>query len=157
MTDTTATAPLSDDDRMWLSRWRVGKQTGEEWLNSKPPTGQAHAILVKILDRGGTNTVFARLLGEYLGVDPVKVYAENYPRKAAKLAAAARARGDHPHADKLHAALVALMFCANCGRPLVDPLSIGRGIGPDCWEVIDPEWRTRISARLAQTREGALF
>jgi Family of unknown function (DUF6011) len=149
MTDTTATALLSDDDRRWLSRWRVGKQTGEEWLNSKPPTDQAHTILVKMLDRGGTNTVFARLLSEYLGVDPVKVYAENWPRKAARLAVACRERGDHPHADKLHAALVALMFCANCGRPLVDPLSIGRGIGPDCWEVIDPEWRGAISRRLA--------
>jgi hypothetical protein len=144
------TTTLTDDDRAWLARWRIGKQTFEEWLNSKPPADQAHAILVKTLDRGGTSTVFARLLGEYLDVDPVKVYAENWPRKAAKLAAAARARGDHPHAGQLHAALVALMFCANCGRPLNDPLSIGRGIGPDCWEVIDPAWRDAISARLGR-------
>jgi hypothetical protein len=67
MTDTTGTtgttaAALSDEDRMWLARWKVGKQTGEEWLNSKPPADQAHAILIKMLDRGGTSTVFARLL-----------------------------------------------------------------------------------------------
>jgi len=140
---------------MWLSRWKVGRQTGEEWLNSNPPADQAHAILVKMLDRGGTSTVFARLLSEYLDVDPVKVYAENWPRKAANLAAAARARGDHPHAGKLHAALVALMFCANCGRPLNDPLSIDRGIGPDCWEVIDPQWRDAIVGRLADTLDAA--
>lgn len=156
MTDTTATAPLSDDDRMWLSRWRVGKQTGEEWLNSKPPAGQAHAILVKMLDRGGTNTVFARLLGEYLGVDPVKVYAENYPRKAAKLAAAARARGDHPHADQLHRArrLDGLRkLRPPAGRPAVDR----PGHRPGLLGVIDPGWRARIDARLACAAEGALF
>ena len=28
MTDTPATASLSDDDRMWLSRWTVGGQPG---------------------------------------------------------------------------------------------------------------------------------
>ena len=76
-------------------------------------------------------------------------FAEHHPRRAARLAEECRARGDHPHAGKLHAALVALMFCANCGRPLNDPLSVDRGIGPDCWEVIDPEWRVRINARLA--------
>lgn len=51
------------------------------------------------------------------------------------------------HADKLHGALVALMFCANCGRPLEDPQSVNRGIGPDCWGRIDPAWRSSIEAR----------
>ena len=150
MTATHTTAPLSDDDRMWLSRWTVGGQPGMEWLAGNPGTDRVHATLVKMLDRAGPATVFARVLGEHLGVDPHQVYAENWPRKSARLAAACRERGDHPHADKLHAALVALMFCANCGRPLVDPLSIDRGIGPDCWEAIDPAWRTRINARMAR-------
>jgi hypothetical protein len=145
---TTNDAGLTDDDRAWLSRWRVGRQTGEEWLSGKPPADQAHATLVKMLDRGGIGTVFARLISEYLDVDPVKVYAENWPRKAAQHAATARERGDYPHADKLHAALVSLMFCGNCGRPLNDPVSIGRGIGPDCWPRIDPAWRNAISARI---------
>jgi hypothetical protein len=143
----TGNADLTDDDRAWLARWRIGKQTFSEWLDGKPPADQAHGVLVKTLDRVGTSNVFARLLGEYLKVDPVKVYAENWPRKAAKHAAAARERGDYPHADKLHAALVSLMFCGNCGRPLNDPV-IGRGVGPDCWDAIDPDWRNAISARI---------
>ena len=102
-----------------------------------------------MLDRGGPQTVFARVLAAHLGADPVRLYAENWPRKAAKLAEQARARGDHPHADELHAALIALMYCANCGRPLVDPVSIERGIGPDCWERIDPQWKRTIAARIA--------
>ena len=82
------------------------------------------------------------------------------PRGAAKLAAECRARGDDPHADRLQAALVALMFCANCGRPLVDPVSIERGIGPDCWQQIDPAWRARIEARMTAPPvpvQGTLF
>jgi hypothetical protein len=89
----------------------------------------------------------------FLSADIDAIYAEAYPRRAAQLAAEARARGDHPHADRLQTALVALMFCANCGRALADPVSIGRGIGPDCWPRIDPAWRTSISQRLAA--EGA--
>jgi hypothetical protein len=150
-------APLTDDDRFWLGRWTVGRdrQPGMEWLAADPPADQVRAMLVKFLDRYGPQTVFARVTGAYLSADPHQLFAENWPRKAARLAAACRERGDQPHADKLHAALVALMFCANCGRPLVDPLSIDRGIGPDCWGVIAPEWQTRISARLARTRDAA--
>ena len=105
-TDSTATAPLSDDDRMWLSRWTVGGQPGMKWLAGNPGIDRVRATLVKMLDRADPATVFARVLGEHLGVDPHQVYAENWPRKAARLAAACRERGDHPHADKLHGALV---------------------------------------------------
>jgi Family of unknown function (DUF6011) len=94
-----------------------------------------------------------RALARYLSADFDAVFAENYPRKAAQLAAVARARGEHPHADKLQTLLTSLMSCANCGRSLVDPVSIGRGIGPDCWPRIDPAWRASISQRLAD--EGA--
>jgi hypothetical protein len=80
------------------------------------------------------------------------VYAANYPRKAAKLD-----RGDDVHADRLHTALVALMYCANCGHPLTDPVSIERGIGPDCWPRIDPAWRDSITGRLAAEHAGTLF
>lgn len=33
----------------------------------------------------------------------------------------------------LEGALGSATRCADCGRPLTDPTSIERGIGPDCW------------------------
>jgi hypothetical protein len=140
---------LTDDDRLWLDRWRVGCQPGMDWLASSPAPERVRAMLVKMLDRYGSATVFARVLADHLGADPCQVYAENWPRRAAKYAADCRERGQHPHADKLQAALISLMFCANCGRPLADPVSVGRGIGPDCWPKIDPQWRAAITMRLA--------
>jgi Family of unknown function (DUF6011) len=134
---------LTDDDRMWLSRWTVGRnrQPGMEWLASNPDADK----------------VQAHLLADHLDTDPHLVYAENWPRKAAKLAADYRSRGEDPRADRLHDALVALMYCANCGRPLADPASIERGIGPDCWSRIDPAWRESITGRLAAEHAGHLF
>ena len=140
---------LTEDDKMWLGRATIGGKPFTEWLASDPPDDKVRAMLVKWLDRGGPSTVFARLLGDRLGADPVRVYAENWPRKAAKLAEAARARGDHPHADTLQSALTALMYCANCGRPLEDPVSVERGIGPDCWERIDPQWKRSVAERVS--------
>jgi hypothetical protein len=151
---TTAPLPadshLTDDDRMWLGRWTVGKQKqlGMDWLAGQPPADKVRAMLVKFMDRYGPETVFARVMADHLGADRHHVYAENWPRKAAALAADCRRRGEHPHADRLHAALTALMFCANCGRPLADPVSIDRGIGPDCWPRIAPPWRAAILGRL---------
>ncbi|HEX6520947.1 MAG TPA: DUF6011 domain-containing protein [Streptosporangiaceae bacterium] len=142
-------ANLTDDDRRQLTRCTIGGLPLMEWLASDPAPDRVRAHLVKFLDRGGTQMVFVRVLSAHIGADPVQVYTENWPRKAAKLAAAARERGDQPHASQFHRALVALMFCANCGRPLEDPVSIGRGIGPDCWTRIDPAWRTAIEARTA--------
>ena len=109
-------------------------------------------MLVRLLDRtnGGVGSVLlGQLLADYIGADTDALYAEHFPRKAARLAAERRERGDHPHAERLHTALVRLMFCANCGRPLQDPVSIDRGIGPDCWPRIDPGWRAAIELRLA--------
>ena len=145
----TTDLPLTEDDRLWLERWKVGRQAGMEWLATDPAPDRVRAMLVKFLDRYGPQTVFARVMGAYLDADPHQVYAENWPQKAARLAAACRERGDQPHAEKLHAALIALMFCANCGRPLNDPGSIERGVGPDCWPRIDPAWRLAIAARIA--------
>jgi hypothetical protein len=147
----------SEDDRMWLSRWTVGRdrKPGMEWLAGDPPPDAVRRMLIGFLDRYGTETVFARVMAAHLGVDPVRPYAENWPRKAAKLAAEARARGDHPHADRLHAELVALMFCGKCGRPLDDPMSIARGIGPDCWGRLDPRWRQAISERISGASEAS--
>ena len=141
--------PLTDDDRMWLSRCTIGRRPIMEWLASDPPADSVRAHLVKFLDRSNPEFAVCRVLAAHVGADPVKLYAENWPRKAAKLAEKARARGDQPHADKLQAALVALMFCANCGRPLADPVSIERGIGPDCWQRIDPQWKRAIAERIA--------
>jgi hypothetical protein len=39
----------------------------------------------------------------------------------------------------------------------VDPVSIDRGIGPDCWERIEPAWRAAIEARIEATRAGTLW
>jgi hypothetical protein len=149
--------PISEDDKMWLSRWTVGRdrKPGMEWLAGNPPPDTVRRMLISFLDRYGTETVFARVMAAHLDVDPVRLYAENWPRKAAKLAAEARARGDHPHADRLHAELISLMFCAKCGRPLEDPVSVERGIGPDCWGRLDPEWRRAISARISGTAPGS--
>jgi hypothetical protein len=143
------TVDLTEDDKFWLGRLTIGGLPTMEWLATEPPADRVRAQLVKLLDRYGPRTVFARVLGAHLGADPDRLYAENWPRKAAQLARTARERGDHPHADKLHTALVALMFCADCGRPLEDPVSINRGIGPDCWTRIDPAWRASIEARLS--------
>jgi Family of unknown function (DUF6011) len=106
-------------------------------------------MLVRALDRPDRSGAFGRALAAHLSADIDELFAEHHPRRAAKLAEECRARGEHPHADKLQAALVALMFCANCGRPLQDPLSIDRGIGPDCWPRIDPGWRSAIELRQA--------
>lgn len=132
-----------------LSRWRIGGQAAPSWLASRPDPRMARAKLVRALDRPGRGGAWGRALARYLSADLDAVYAEAYPRKAAQLAADARARGEDPHADKLQTLLVALMHCANCGRPLADPVSIGRGIGPDCWPRIDPAWRESIRQRLA--------
>jgi len=132
-----------------LARWHHGRQSIPDWLASGPDPDKVRAALVRALDRPRRSGPFSRALAAHLGADLDQVYAESYPRKAAKLAEASRARGDDPNADKLQAALVALMFCANCGRPLTDPLSIERGIGPDCWPRIDPAWRSAICDRLS--------
>lgn len=144
-----ALADLTDDDRAWLARCTIGRRPIMEWLATDPPADKVSAHLVKILDRAHPGFVVCRVLAAHIGADPCRVYAENWPRKAARLAKSARDRGDQPHADKLHAALVALMFCGNCGRPLEDPVSISRGIGPDCWGRINPQWRQAIASRLA--------
>jgi hypothetical protein len=150
------TIPLTDDDVTQLGRWVVTGRSGLAWLASRPPEAKVRAVLIKELDRSGPATVFARVLGGHLGADPARLYAENWPRKAARLAAEARSRGDDPHADRLQAALVALMHCSNCGRPLADPVAIERGIGPDCWELIDPAWRRAISARISAASAAEL-
>ena len=141
----------------WWVRTRKGRMSPGEYLATTPPAGEVMPRLIRLLDRPGRGGALGRAFSAYLGVDLDALFAEHHPRRAAKLAEECRARGDHPHTDKLHAALVALMFCANCGRPLNDPVSIDRGIGPDCWEVIDPKWRDAISRRLAEQilSEGA--
>jgi hypothetical protein len=139
---------LSADDLTWLGRWTVGGRPGLDWLADDPPADRVRAVLIKWMDRAGTESVFARVLADHLGADRHVLYAENWPRRAARLAADARARGNDPHADKLQSALVRLMFCANCGRPLADPISVERGIGPDCWPRIEPGGRAAIERRL---------
>ena len=143
-----------------LARWTVAGMPVRAWLAGSPDPDRVRAVLIRALDRPGRSGAFGRALADHLGADIDVLYAEEHPRGAAKLAAECRARGDDPHADRLQAALVALMFCANCGRPLVDPVSIERGIGPDCWQQIDPAWRARIEARMTAPPvpvQGTLF
>ena len=142
-------------DAAELARWKVGRRAATDWLASGPAPEEVRPMLVRVLDRPGRGGAFGRALAGYLGADLDTLYAEHYPRKAARLASQCRSQGNDPHAAKLHAALVALMFCANCGRPLADPLSIDRGIGPDCWPKIDPQWRAAISKRLAAATGSA--
>lgn len=146
---------LTEPDRIQLGRWRIGRRPVMEWLATGPPPARVQAMLVRALDRDGPQAVLGRVLGAHLDVDPVRIFSENWPRKAARLAAECRARGDSPHAGQLEGALVELMHCAACGRPLEDPRSIGRGIGPDCWQSIDPAWRAGIEARLSTEKAVA--
>lgn len=124
--DTTA-------DEAELARWWIGTRNGRisprEYLAAAPVASEVMPRLIRLLDRPARGGALGRAFAAYLGADLDGLFAEHHPRRAAKPAEECRARGDHPHADKLHAALVALMFCANCGRPLVGPLSIDRGIG----------------------------
>jgi len=141
---------MTEDPAAELTKWKIGGKPVREWLASDRATpDRVCAMLVRALDRPDRGGAISRALADHIGADVDHIYAKRYPRKAAKLAAECRARGDHPHADKLHTALVALMFCSNCGRPLTDPESVNRGIGPDCWQIIDPGWRDAIQRRLA--------
>jgi hypothetical protein len=144
---------LTEAEAAELARWRHGKLSIPEWLATNPTWDSVHASLVRALDRRGQGGVFARVLADHLRVDADNVYAENYPRKAAQLAADLRADGNTRRSDWIRESLVQLMFCANCGRPLGDPVSIDRGIGPDCWERIDPAWRASIEDRLVTTTQ----
>lgn len=81
------------------------------------------------------------------------------PRLRARHAAYYRRRADeldhlHPEraqeyrvmAAELEATLVASHACRACGRPLEDPESQRRGVGPDCWE--KPDVRARFEGDL---------
>lgn len=132
-----------------LSRWRIGGIPAPRWLASRPDPQMARAKLIRALEQPDRGGAWGRALARYLSVDLDALYGKAYPRKAAQAAAEARARGDDLHADKLQTVLIALEHCANCGHPLADPLSVSRGVGPDCWPRIDPAWRASISQRLA--------
>lgn len=56
------------------------------------------------------------------------------PGKMARHAAYARARGMDDTADTLEDALTRAGRCRRCGRDLSDPISVKRGVGPDCWQ-----------------------
>jgi hypothetical protein len=54
------------------------------------------------------------------------------PTKAALAAAYWRARDRAEVAERIEADLVRAGRCRRCGRLLTDPVSIERGVGPDC-------------------------
>jgi hypothetical protein len=37
--------------------------------------------------------------------------------------------------------------CLRCGRRLTDPLSVSRGLGPECRTKVDPRWRDAAEMR----------
>jgi hypothetical protein len=85
-----------DGEAAELARWRVGRQSVPDWLASDRATpDRVRAMLVRALDRPDRGGAFGRSLAANLGLDVDEVYAQHYPRKNAKLAAQARARGDH--------------------------------------------------------------
>ena len=55
------------------------------------------------------------------------------PQKVAYQARYWRAHGRLDVAERLEAQLVAFHRCRICGRALSDPVSISRGVGPECW------------------------
>lgn len=46
---------------------------------------------------------------------------------------AAQPLTDEERRERLREQRRALGVCSECGRGLTDPLSVSRGIGPDCW------------------------
>jgi hypothetical protein len=38
--------------------------------------------------------------------------------------------------------------CLRCARPLRDPISVARGVGPECRTKIDPRWRDAAELRV---------
>jgi hypothetical protein len=55
------------------------------------------------------------------------------PTKLAEQAAWHRQGGRLDIAEKFETQLVREGRCKLCGRPLSDPDSLERGVGPDCW------------------------
>jgi hypothetical protein len=55
------------------------------------------------------------------------------PAKLAEQAAWHRMHGRLELAELFEAQLVRTGRCKRCGRPLSDPESLERGVGPDCW------------------------
>jgi hypothetical protein len=37
--------------------------------------------------------------------------------------------------------------CLRCARPLRDPVSVARGLGPECRTKVDPRWRDAAEMR----------
>ena len=56
------------------------------------------------------------------------------PGRVARYAAYYRQRGQDDSAELLEARLVGAGRCKRCGRELSDPVSVERGVGPDCWQ-----------------------
>jgi Family of unknown function (DUF6011) len=54
------------------------------------------------------------------------------PVKGARIARWYRANGRTELAEAIEQELAATGRCRICGRPLSDPVSVERGVGPDC-------------------------
>jgi hypothetical protein len=62
------------------------------------------------------------------------VTARWQPKKLAERAARLRDVGRPDDAAQVERILAAAGHCKHCGRPLSDPVSVERGVGPDCWQ-----------------------
>jgi len=84
------------------------------WITSNVPTGE--------FPDGLPDQVAAALGDSYL-TQGANVHGVNYDNA-----------GDANEAARLLAASQGV--CAECRRPLTDPLSANRGYGPECWELV---------------------
>jgi hypothetical protein len=119
-----------------LYRCTVNRRPIREWLADATPA-DGRALLVRAIKRRGLGP-YQHAIAEALDLDAAQVFAVEFPHRAAKAARIAREHGDAETADRIARWLIAGGNCAHCGRPLADPESVNRGVGPDCWARLGP-------------------
>jgi hypothetical protein len=121
--------PTTTPDDVLAGWWMEGRPA-REWL-ADASSDAIHKMLVAVMKRRGFVPA-AVAIAEAGELDPYQVYAESFPRRAANAAQIARGRGDQRTSDLFALWLMSGGWCCCCGRRLVDPASVVRGIGPDC-------------------------
>lgn len=125
--------------------WRKNMDDGRGWKRPLPPTAtspkrrelvaQQEAVVAKAREIASTRT-------------------ERYQRllRATELAKTRIAEfGGSPHAQMTAGARLTGM-CAVCARGLTDPLSLQRGVGPECWSAFSSDQQDRLADLVAKER-----